>query len=105
MNIKHITPVVCHSPRGDSPYTACDMGGNVWEWCRDGYDEKAYEKRLPGQIIDPTGPANDSKRTVRGGSWNDPYDGIRAAFRSGAPADTRNHVLGFRVVSASASGH
>ena len=76
---------------------ACDMGGNVWEWCQDGYDEKIYQNRVVEQVKDPTDPTSGTSRVVRGGSWNDPQDGIRNAFRYGAALHTRNHVLGFRV--------
>ena len=103
MAVKDTTPVVHYSPSGDSPYSACDMAGNVWEWCHDWYDEKAYENRAVSQVKNPTGPISGTSRVVRGGSWNDPHDGVRTAFRYGAAATVCNQVLGFRVVVSSAS--
>ncbi len=32
-------------PAGKGPYGHMDLAGNVWEWCRDAWDENAYKKR------------------------------------------------------------
>ena len=73
-----------------------DMHGNVWEWCRDGYDEKYYANS-PSE--DPKGPDSASVRVVRGGSWTSPPYEMRSANRCGGykPAD-KNDDFGFRVV-------
>ena len=101
MTEKDTTPVMRYSPSGDSPYLACDMAGNVWEWCHDWYDEKTYEQRAISQVKDPTGSTSGNSRLVRGGSWNDSQDGVRTAFRYGAAPTVCNQVLGFRVVGSS----
>ena len=49
-----------------------DMHGNVWEWCRDAWDEDAYKKREDG-VADPEVTAKDPgqetpHRVLRGGS-------------------------------------
>jgi formylglycine-generating enzyme required for sulfatase activity len=72
----------------------CDMHGNVWEWCWDGYDEDYY-RRSPD--VDPPGAEDAACRVTRGGSWNDLPRDVRAASRVGLAPDVRHNYLGFRV--------
>ncbi len=45
-------PVVVGSyPQSSGPYGTLDQAGNVWEWCRDVFDKKAYRDR--GGQLDP----------------------------------------------------
>jgi len=88
-----LTSPVGSYPLGASPYGALDMVGNVWEWVNDWVDE-AYYQSSPSS--NPGGPDSGEYRIVRGGSWHDPEDGNRAAYRGwDAPEDT-DITLGFR---------
>jgi formylglycine-generating enzyme required for sulfatase activity len=88
-------------PAGRGPYGHLDLAGNVMEWCRDAWDEHAYEKR--GQLtVDPevSGKADGGPgehRACRGGAFNGGPVTLRSAFRDGGLADGRGRVLGFRV--------
>ena len=44
-----------------------------------------------------------NRRVVRGGSWNNPQDNARAAYRNHNDPDNRNNDIGFRVVCSSPS--
>lgn len=70
-----------------------DMSGNVWEWCRDVYDEDAYSKHGRQNPVVTTG---STSRVDRGGSWYFNARDVRAANRSGFSADYRYIRLGFR---------
>ncbi len=83
---------VCSKPAGNSSQGACDLTGNVWEWCSDwfgGYDAVPQ--------TDPSGAAWGTQRSLRGGSWFQvTVPGLRVRHRfSGAPS-SRNVDFGFR---------
>ncbi len=84
-------PVRLHEPNRLGLY---DMLGNVWEWCKNyKYDYGA------AAVTDPAGPPAGSKRAMRGGSWLNRANQIRASSRMfSAPTQYRNNV-GFRFIA------
>jgi formylglycine-generating enzyme required for sulfatase activity len=80
-------------PAGKSPYGVLDMSGNVWEWVADRYSEEYYSA---SERQDPKGPSSGNERVVRGGSWSNEPDSLRAAYRYSMSADTRLVTVGFR---------
>jgi formylglycine-generating enzyme required for sulfatase activity len=93
-------------PAGRGPFGTLDQAGNVWEWCRDAWDGRAYAKRAakPEESLDPFVEGDeDSDHVVLGGGWVSPALDLRAAFRSWYPAGLQSDYVGFRVAVAPAS--
>jgi formylglycine-generating enzyme required for sulfatase activity len=73
----------------------CDMHGNVWEWVEDSWHENYDGAPTDGSAWlrdgDPT------YRVVRGGSWRNETQHVRAAVRFKRNINVRFDTLGFRV--------
>lgn len=82
-------------PSGASPYNVMDMAGNVWEWVSD-YFRPGYSLSSP--MENPLGPATGDRRVIRGGSWFNPSDGVRAVARASLKPNTTLDSVGFRCV-------
>jgi formylglycine-generating enzyme required for sulfatase activity len=73
-----------------------DMHGNVGELCQDYWGD--YPS---GSVTDPTGAASGLLRVGRGGNRLFNSDSCSSARRYGYSPDTRNRILGFRVLRSS----
>lgn len=76
-------------PQNTSPYGVVDMAGNVWEWCRNEYEN-------PERVQDE----GDARRVLRGGSWLYSPDNARASYRDGdrGRPGSRSAAAGFVCV-------
>jgi formylglycine-generating enzyme required for sulfatase activity/predicted MPP superfamily phosphohydrolase/nucleotide-binding universal stress UspA family protein len=91
-------------PAGRGPFGHLDLAGNVWEWCRDVWNDDAYKGREGKVTLDPFVEDGDKeRRPVRGGCWLNQAQDLRAACRGGVPAGDRLQYRGFRVCVAPAS--
>ena len=73
-----------------------DMHGNVWQWCHDLWNEDYYAN-APAE--NPLGPALGMSRLLRGGSCLNRPMVCRSAYRDWTTPDTRNFLVGFRMVA------
>ena len=76
----------------DCPYGLFDMSGNVWEWTRSPYQAYPYDQKYDGRNLDA-----DALWVMRGGSFADTEQNIRAATRGGADPGVRRANIGFRI--------
>jgi len=93
MRVRDTTRVGRYSPKGDSPYGAQDMAGNVWEWVNDWY-EAGYYRNSPS--LNPPGPDSGQSHVLRGGSWYRDESDVRSAYRNCLDSDNGAYFIGFR---------
>ena len=87
------TAAVGTHPAGMSPYGLHDMGGNVWEWCSDWYDDDYF---AISPLRNPRGPASGTAHVLRGGSWDSRPDVLSASCRNWGRQGYREGDFGFR---------
>lgn len=74
------------------------MHGNMWEWCWDAYDGRAFMERFHEEVtVDPVVNSPLDQRVLRGGSWADAAVMSRSAARGANPPETVYYDIGFRV--------
>jgi len=78
-----------------NPFGLYDTVGNAWEWCADNWHENYEGAPSDGSVWKG---GNESRRVLRGGSWNYYPDDARAAVRYRLDPDDRDSSVGFRVV-------
>jgi formylglycine-generating enzyme required for sulfatase activity len=71
-----------------------DMAGNVWEWVNDRFSSSYYASS-PAQ--NPAGPASGTSRVLRGGSWVNNSNNLRASIRRGNSPDHTVSDFGCRA--------
>ncbi|MBF0629637.1 MAG: SUMF1/EgtB/PvdO family nonheme iron enzyme [Magnetococcales bacterium] len=98
-NVGAPTPVGIY-PAGDGPCGHSDLAGNIWEWQHTIYQDNLppLEETLPDPVV-----TKDDRLVLRGGSWFNPADLLRAAYRFRDLAGLRDDIFGFRVAVAPAS--
>jgi acyl carrier protein len=95
----HTLPLAnVNEPLGLSPFGLRHMAGNIWQWCRDGYDPAFYQSPA-ATALDPINTATTAVRAERGGSWIGPAFLCRSSYRRGRAPTAKGRCLGFRCVS------
>ena len=93
--------VVGRHPVDVSPYGVRGLGGNVRDWCFEGYKTEGPD--TPGDRVivqeyyGPREPAWSTERVARGGYWAMSAQGSRAATRYHVDAHMRSAHLGMRM--------
>ena len=74
-----------------------DMIGNMWEFCEDVYNKKAYYNH---KRINPLNETGGTSKVIRGGSFYSVPQGARCGNRNSISTNGRDLGIGFRVVRA-----
>ena len=79
---------------GKSFYGVYDMAGNAWEWVADWLSDTYY---LDTPLTNPSGPTSGQYRVLRGGSWHEDANNVRASNRGWNQLEFFHNIdFGFR---------
>jgi formylglycine-generating enzyme required for sulfatase activity len=84
-----------------NPWGLYDVHGYIWEWCADSWHPSHAGASPHGKARVKEG---EKGKVLRGGSWADPADSCRSAYRTHQPLDYRSDKVGFRCVRAHTEG-
>ncbi|MEX1257123.1 MAG: SUMF1/EgtB/PvdO family nonheme iron enzyme [Gemmatimonadota bacterium] len=87
-DVAPVGSVVC----AECAHGLADMSGNVWEWTRSPFQPYPYD---PAGL--PLDLQADALWVMRGGSFSDGLQNVRAATRGGADPGAGRPFIGFRV--------
>jgi len=76
----------------ECPWGISDMSGNVWEWTRSPFRASPYDT-----VVAVPDLREDALWVMRGGSYTDLEQNVRAAVRGGADPGARRPFIGFRL--------
>jgi len=71
------------------------MAGNAAEWVADWYSPAYYQDSPESN---PAGPIAGELRVARGGSWKNPFTGVRSTNRTANFPEVYSTGVGFRCV-------
>ena len=77
----------------ECPFGLADMSGNVWEMTRSPYQPYPYDSTDDRDDLE-----GESLWVMRGGSFNEAEQNVRAAIRGGVDPGARRPDIGFRLV-------
>jgi formylglycine-generating enzyme required for sulfatase activity len=80
-----------------NPFGLYDTAGNVWEWVEDCWHQSYDGAPSDGRPWREENGGNCGHRVMRGSSWYNLPESLRASFRNWNFADTRNLNIGFRL--------
>lgn len=80
-----------------NPWGLYDLHGYVSEWCADDWHDSLKDVPTDGS---PRRKKDEKDRVIRGGSFADPAEQHRSAYRDHKPSDHKSDRIGFRCVKA-----